>query len=113
MACRFCKIAQGKLPAKIVFEDNDIIAFHDVNPQAPSHLLIIPKMHISTLNDTTTHHESLLGKMILTGTTLAATAGFSDAGYRLVFNVNSDGGQTVHHIHLHVLGGRAMTWPPG
>lgn len=113
MTCLFCKIALGEIPANVVFEDSEIMVFHDVNPQAPTHLLVIPKAHIATLNDTDTKDEPLLGKMILAGTRLAKTIGFDEAGYRLVFNVNSDGGQTVHHIHLHILAGRHMTWPPG
>ncbi len=113
MTCEFCKIAKGEISATKVFEDTDIMAFLDVNPQAPTHVLVIPKEHIRTLNDTDTQHEQLLGRMVLTATKLAATEGFSDAGYRLIFNVNADGGQTVHHIHLHILAGRKMTWPPG
>ena len=113
MSCLFCKIIQGEIPATVMYEDSEIMAFSDVNPQAPTHLLVVPKEHIATLNDTETKHEQLLGRMVLTGTKLAAITGFDSAGYRLVFNVNSDGGQTVHHIHLHILGGRKMTWPPG
>lgn len=113
MGCLFCKIAQGNIPADILYEDSDIMAFRDVNPQAPTHLLVIPKEHVATLNDLETKHEQLLGRMILTAKKLAASEGFNEAGYRLVFNVNSDGGQTVHHIHLHILAGRRMTWPPG
>lgn len=113
MDCLFCKIAQGDIPAAVVFEDTEVMAFRDVNPQAPTHLLVIPKQHIATINDTDTQHEQLLGHMVLTAKKLAAAEGFNDAGYRLIFNVNSDGGQTVHHIHLHILGGRKMTWPPG
>ena len=112
MNCLFCKIAKGDIPAA-VFEDDDIIAFHDVNPQAPAHLLVIPRRHIATLNDTYSQDESLLGRMILTAKNLAVTEGFNETGYRLVFNVNADGGQTVPHIHLHLLAGRQMTWPPG
>ena len=113
MDCLFCKIAHGEIPASIVFESTEIMAFGDINPQAPTHLLVIPKTHISTLNDTDTEHEYLLGKMVLSATNLAKSLGFDETGYRLVFNVNSDGGQTVHHIHLHILAGRKMTWPPG
>jgi len=113
MNCLFCKIVQGEIPANVVFEDAEIMAFRDVNPQAPTHMLVIPKVHISTINDTDTKDELLLGRMVLAAKKLAASEGFDDAGYRLVFNVNSDGGQTVHHIHLHILGGRRMAWPPG
>lgn len=113
MNCLFCKIAQKEIPAAVVFEDTEIMAFRDLNPQAPTHLLVIPKVHIATINDTDTKDEQLLGKMVLAAKRLAALEGFSETGYRLIFNVNSDGGQTVHHIHLHILGGRKMTWPPG
>lgn len=113
MNCLFCKIAQGAIPASVVYEDNEIMAFHDLNPQAPKHLLIIPKQHIATLNEASDVNQALLGKMILGAKKIAQTEGISDAGYRLVFNINPDGGQTVYHIHLHLLGGRHMTWPPG
>ncbi len=113
MHCLFCKIVKGDIPAVTVFEDDDILAFRDVNPQAPAHILVIPKRHIDTINDTDTQDESLLGRMVLTAKNLALTEGFNDAGYRLVFNVNADGGQTVQHIHLHILAGRQMAWPPG
>ena len=113
MGCLFCKIVAGDIPAVTVFENEDILAFRDVNPQAPAHILVIPKRHIATINDTNTGDEALLGQMVLTAKRLAFQEGFNDAGYRLVFNVNADGGQTVHHIHLHILAGRKMTWPPG
>ena len=113
MDCLFCNIAAGNIPANIVYEDTDIMAFRDINPQAPTHILVIPRLHITTINDADTHHEPLLGRMVLIAKKLAETEGISKSGYRLVFNVNSDGGQAVYHIHLHILGGRQMTWPPG
>ncbi|KTD28729.1 histidine triad nucleotide-binding protein [Legionella israelensis] len=113
MNCLFCKIASGDVEAEKVFEDAELVVFHDIKPQAPTHLLIIPKQHIETINDTDSKHEQLLGRMILTAKKAARELGFSDKGYRLVFNVNSGGGQEVYHIHLHLLGGRQMTWPPG
>ncbi|RUR07939.1 histidine triad nucleotide-binding protein [Legionella sp. km772] len=113
MDCLFCKIAQGKIPASVIFEDADIMAFRDIKPQAPTHLLVIPKRHIATLNDVQNNDASLLGSMILCAKQLAKAEGLSEQGYRLVFNINSGGGQEVYHIHLHVLGGRQMTWPPG
>jgi histidine triad (HIT) family protein len=113
MSCLFCKIVTGEIRATILFEDNDIIAFPDINPQAPSHLLIIPKRHIATINDIVPTDQQLIGKMVLIAKQLAHQAGQSLAGYRLVFNVNADGGQAVYHIHLHLLGGRQMIWPPG
>lgn len=113
MNCLFCKIAHGEIPAAIVFENTEIIAFRDINPQAPTHLLVIPKQHIATIDDADTKDEQLLGRMVLAAKTLAASEGLSKQGYRLVFNVNADGGQEVYHIHLHILGGRQMMWPPG
>lgn len=111
--CIFCKIAQGSISTNTIFEDQEIIAFHDLNPQAPKHILIIPKQHISTINDAEDKHQALLGKLILGAKKIAQSEGLSETGYRLVFNINPNGGQTVYHIHLHLLGGRKMTWPPG
>lgn len=113
MNCLFCKIAAGEIPATILQEDTELMAFRDINPQAPTHLLIVPKRHIATINDTDTEDEQLLGRMVLMAKKLAKIEGLSEEGYRLVFNVNSGGGQAVYHIHLHLLGGRQMTWPPG
>jgi histidine triad (HIT) family protein len=113
MDCLFCKISAGAIPAAMVFEDDEIMAFRDLHPQAPTHLLLIPRQHIATINDTTDENQALLGKMILRAKKIAQAEGFSDAGYRLIFNINPNGGQTVYHIHLHLLGGRQMTWPPG
>jgi histidine triad (HIT) family protein len=113
MACLFCKIAHGEISAVIEYEDNEILAFHDIKAQAPNHLLIIPKRHIATINDTNDDDAQLLGTMILRAKKLAQEHGFQEKGYRLVFNINSGGGQEVYHIHLHLLGGRQMTWPPG
>ena len=113
MTCLFCKIAQGEIPATAVFQDNDIMAFRDINPQAPTHVLVIPKRHIATINDTNDEDAKLLGNMVLRAKKLAQAEGLGEEGYRLVFNINSGGGQEVYHIHLHLLGGRQMTWPPG
>lgn len=113
MECLFCKIIAGEMPATIVFEDETIMAFRDISPQAPTHLLIVPKKHIATLNDTHDKDEALLGHIVGTATKLARTSGLGEAGYRLIFNTNEDGGQAVYHIHLHILGGRRMSWPPG
>lgn len=113
MSCLFCNIARGDIPANVVYEDTDVIAFHDIAPQAPTHILIIPKEHIATINETDHKHEPLLGKLIISAKKIAAAHGFSEPGYRLVFNVNAHGGQAVYHIHLHLLGGRQLTWPPG
>ena len=112
MSCLFCKISAGEIPASVVYEDAQIMAFRDIKPQAPTHVLIIPKKHIATINDADTQDVPLLGHMVLAAKTIANMEGLSE-GYRLVYNVNSGGGQEVYHIHLHLLGGRQMTWPPG
>ena|SRR3990167_1502089 len=111
--CLFCSIAKHEIPAHIVFENNELLAFRDRNPVAPTHILIIPKRHIANLNDIDTADTTLLGDMILTAKQIAHTEGLSEAGYRLNLNINRDGGQTIYHLHLHLLGGRPMTWPPG
>ncbi|GGI84076.1 histidine triad nucleotide-binding protein [Legionella impletisoli] len=112
MSCLFCNIVNGELNTDKVYEDERLLAFRDINPKAPTHILIIPKKHIETINDATSEDESLLGHMVLTAKQIAAKEKLTQ-GYRLVFNVNSGGGQEVYHIHLHLLGGRQMTWPPG
>lgn len=111
--CLFCKIATGTIPAKVAMETDELLAFHDVHPQAPTHVLVIPKRHIATINDCQTPDEGLLGRMILAAKQIAIELNISEPGYRLNFNVNSGGGQEIYHIHLHLLGGRQMTWPPG
>ena len=109
--CIFCSIIRGDIPAKILYSDEIVLAFRDVNAQAPEHFLVIPKEHIETANDAT--DESIMGRLMITAANVAKELGFAEQGYRLVMNCNSDGGQTVSHIHLHCLGGRQMTWPPG
>ena len=109
----FLKIIDREIPADIVFEDDDLLAFRDINPQAPTHILIIPKEHIRTMNDLEAGHSELIGKMFLTAKQLAQQEGFAQDGYRVVMNCNQAGGQAVYHIHLHLLGGRQMKWPPG
>jgi histidine triad (HIT) family protein len=111
--CLFCRIVAGEVPATIVYQDDRLVAFKDINPQAPGHVLVIPKRHISSLNDLTDADDPLLGEMIRRGAALAGDMGFTERGYRTVFNTNADAGQTVFHIHLHVLGGRRFAWPPG
>ena len=111
--CLFCKIITGDIPADRVFENDRILAFRDINPQAPLHILIIPKLHISTLNDLQPEHTELTGELIRTASELAKKEGIAEAGYRTGFNCNNAGGQTVYHIHLHLLGGRTFGWPPG
>ena len=109
--CIFCAIIKGDIPAAKLYEDDNVLAFKDVNAQAPEHFLVIPKEHISTPNDAT--DETLLGKLNTTAVMIAKERGFSESGYRLVMNCNSDGCQSVFHIHLHCLGGRQLNWPPG
>ena len=113
MECLFCKIVAKEIPAKIHYEDDDIVAFHDIAAQAPIHLLIIPKQHIASLNDVYDENQALLGKLLLTSKRLAIELNIAEAGYRLVNNCRDHGGQTVHHLHFHLLGGRPMSWPPG
>ncbi|MCC5863123.1 MAG: histidine triad nucleotide-binding protein [Gammaproteobacteria bacterium] len=111
--CLFCRIVAGEIPADRLYEDDEILAFRDVNPQAPFHALIIPKTHIATLNDATPAQATLLGRLMAVATGIAVEQGFAEAGYRTVMNCNSDGGQSVYHIHLHLLAGRRLAWPPG
>ena len=113
MSCLFCRIVAGEIPAKIAYQDDALVAFHDVNPQSPVHVLIVPRKHIATLNDVTPDDEALIGMMQTRAAALARELGIAERGYRTVFNCNSEAGQTVFHIHLHLLGGRPMTWPPG
>ena len=113
MACLFCKIIAGEVPSKKVYEDDQLYAFEDINPQAPLHALIVPRRHIATLNDLTKQDDELVGSMLRRAAVIAKERGFDSSGYRTVFNCNSAAGQTVFHIHLHVLGGRSLSWPPG
>jgi len=109
--CIFCNIIGGKLPAELVYEDDEFVAFKDVQPQAPHHYLVVPREHVTSLNDI--DDEKIYGKMMIIAIGLAKKFGFDQDGYRVVANCNQDGGQTVFHIHYHVLGGRSMKWPPG
>jgi len=111
--CIFCKIAAKKIPARIIHEDDLAIAFEDINPQAPVHTLIIPKKHISTALDITEADHALIGQLFHAAARIAKDKGIADKGFRLVMNTNADAGQAVFHIHLHLLGGRSMHWPPG
>jgi histidine triad (HIT) family protein len=111
--CLFCKIVRREIPATLVYEDERVAAFNDINPQAPTHVLVVPKRHIETLNELGTEDDRLVGELIRRAAAIAAERGLSAGGYRTVFNTNRDAGQTVFHIHLHLLGGRTMTWPPG
>jgi histidine triad (HIT) family protein len=111
--CLFCRIIAGEIPAKVVHQDDDLVAFEDINPQAPMHVLVVPRRHVATLNELSAGDDALVGRMIRRAAAIAASRGFADGGYRTVFNCNPDAGQTVCHVHLHVLGGRKLTWPPG
>ncbi len=111
--CIFCKIGRKEIPSRIVYEDRQVVAFEDVNPQAPTHTLIIPKEHVATLNDISQEEEALLGHLMLVATRLAKEKGLQEEGYRLVANCMEGAGQSVFHIHLHLLGGRKISWPPG
>jgi histidine triad (HIT) family protein len=113
MDCLFCKIVAGQIPAKKVHEDGHCLGFFDLHPQAPTHALFIPKRHLSTVNDATAADRELLGHLTVAAASYAKGAGLAEDGYRLVMNCNSNGGQTVFHIHLHLLAGRRFTWPPG
>ena len=106
--CLFCKIVNRELPSDIVYEDEEMLAFNDISPQAPTHLLIIPKVHVATVNDLTEDHSDLLGKLVLRARTLVHENGIAESGYRLVLNCNGEGGQTVYHLHMHLLGGRQL-----
>lgn len=113
MNCLFCKIIKGEIPAKLQYQDEKVIAFEDINPQAPVHTLIVPKLHIATLNDLTAETGLLISYMTQTAAKLAKQFEIDESGYRVVMNCNSGAGQSVFHIHMHLLGGRIMTWPPG
>jgi histidine triad (HIT) family protein len=113
MSCLFCKIVAGEMRSRKLYEDDELFAFEDINPQAPLHALVIPRRHIATLNDLKASEDALVGSMVRRAAAIAKERGFDGSGYRTVLNCNSHAGQSVFHIHLHVLGGRAMTWPPG
>ena len=111
--CIFCKIASGEIKAEFLYEDPDVVAFRDMRPQAPAHILVIPRRHISRVSELKEGDVSLAGHMLVAASCIAKKEGVSDKGYRLVFNCGPDAGQDVEHIHLHLLGGRKMSWPPG
>ena len=111
--CLFCKMVAGEIKPDTVYEDENVLAFRDISPQAPMHVLVIPKRHISTLNDLAEDDAQLAGQLTLAAAKVAEQEGVADSGYRTVMNCNADGGQTVFHIHMHVLAGRNLIWPPG
>jgi len=111
--CLFCKIITGEIPSDKVYENDSVLAFRDIDPKAPTHILIIPKEHIATTNNLDDSHKLLVGEMLIAAKDIAEQESIADSGYRTVFNCNQHGGQAVYHIHLHLLGGRQMNWPPG
>jgi histidine triad (HIT) family protein len=111
--CLFCKIVEGRIPARKVHEDEDVVAFEDIDPQAPVHLLVVPRKHVATLNDLAPEDDGLMGKLLRVGAKLAKEKGVAEGGWRATVNVNRDAHQLVFHVHLHVLGGRPFGWPPG
>jgi histidine triad (HIT) family protein len=111
--CLFCKLVAGQIPAAIVHQNDHVVAFKDITPQAPTHVLIVPRRHIASLSDLGPEDDALVGEMVRTAAAIAKEHGHAERGYRTVFNCNADAGQTVFHLHLHLLGGRKMTWPPG
>ena len=111
--CLFCRIVTGEIPADIVWSDQDLLAFRDINPQAPTHLLLIPRKHIASVSDLSAEDAEAMGKLFLAAKELAQEEGIEEGGYRMVVNAGPDAGQTVFHIHLHLMGGRGMRWPPG
>ena len=111
--CLFCKVLNGDIPADIIYESDSAIAFRDINPQAPTHVLVIPRKHVATINDLSEEDQEIIGSLYLAAKDIARDEGISDEGYRAVMNCNEGAGQSVFHIHLHVLGGRALSWPPG
>lgn len=113
MACLFCDIASGKIPSRKAFEDDDVVAFHDIHPQAPTHVLVIPRKHITSLLDLGDGDEKVVGRVVRTASELSRKLGLAEKGFRLVFNCGEDAGYSVYHLHLHLLGGRKLAWPPG
>lgn len=113
MPCLFCEIAAGRIPAKKAYEDETVMGFHDINPQAPTHVLLIPRKHVTSLNDLTPEDDGLVGSLVRRARDLAAQMGLAERGYRLVLNCGPDAGYSVYHVHLHLVGGRALGWPPG
>jgi histidine triad (HIT) family protein len=113
MPCLFCEIAAGRIPSKKAFEDESVVAFHDINPQAPVHVLLVPKRHVESLLELQASDEAMIGALVRRARLLAAGLGLEPRGFRLVFNCGNDAGYSVYHVHLHLLGGRVLGWPPG
>ncbi len=112
-SCLFCRVAEGSAPARVLFADDDVVAFHDIAPRAPVHVLVIPRRHIASLSHASAGDREILGRLLLATAEVARQTGIADAGYRVVTNTGPGAGQSVFHIHLHVLGGRPLKWPPG
>lgn len=113
MTCLFCEIVAGRIPARKAHEDEAVVAFHDISPQGPTHILIVPRRHITSLNELSPEDDQVVGSLVRRGRDLALSAGLAQRGYRLVFNCGDDAGYSVYHIHLHLIGGRRLAWPPG
>jgi histidine triad (HIT) family protein len=111
--CLFCKIIAGQIPGTILYKDERVVVLKDINPQAPMHVLVVPRRHVGSLNELSDNDDALVGELVRRAAAVAAEHGYAEGGYRTVFNCNADAGQTVFHIHLHVLGGRRFSWPPG
>ena len=111
--CLFCKVIAREVPSSIVYEDDRVLAFNDINPQAPTHVLVVPKRHIASLNDLTPEDDQIIGEIVRRAAAIAGEKGIAISGFRTVFNTNRGAGQTVFHIHLHLIGGRSLHWPPG
>ena len=112
-ACLFCQIVNRELNASIVYDDDRVVAFNDINPQGPTHVLVVPRRHIASLNELTEDEDQIVGELVRRAAAIAKSRGIAEGGYRTVFNTNRDAGQTVFHIHLHLIGGRSLRWPPG
>ncbi len=112
-SCLFCQIINHEINATIVYEDDRVVAFNDINPQGPTHVLVVPRRHIASLNDLTDEDDQIVGEVVRRAAAIAESRGISSSGFRAVFNTNRDAGQTVFHIHLHLIGGRSLHWPPG
>jgi histidine triad (HIT) family protein len=113
VSCLFCEIVAGRIPAKVAYQDDEVLAFHDINPQAPVHVLLVPKRHITSLADLAPGDDALVGRLVRQARDLAREHGLAERGFRLVFNCGDDAGYSVYHIHLHLVGGRTLAWPPG
>jgi histidine triad (HIT) family protein len=113
VSCLFCQIVEGQIPARMALQEDDVVAFHDIDPQAPTHILVVPRRHITSITDLAEGDDALIGRLVRKGRDLARENGLAERGFRLVFNAGDDAGYSVHHIHLHVVGGRKLAWPPG